>query len=47
MALVAAGMPWDIAEKLKPWQLLGFQIIAGELKGGVWDWQSMRWRDRR
>ena len=47
MALVSAGVPWDVAERLKPHQRLALQVIAGELKGGDWDWSAMRWREKK
>jgi hypothetical protein len=40
-------VPWAIAERLKPHQLLAFQVIAGEIRGGEWDWTRMRWKERK
>jgi hypothetical protein len=47
LALTGGVVPWEIAERLKPYQLLAFQVIAGELKGGEFDWGRMRWRERK
>lgn len=47
MALVRDGVPWHVAERLKPHQLIALQVIAGELRGGEFDWNSMRWRERK
>jgi hypothetical protein len=46
MALTGGRVPWEIAEKLKPHQLLAFQIIAGEIKGGDWNWKTMGWEKK-
>jgi hypothetical protein len=40
-------VPGDIAEKMKPWQLMGFSVIAGELRSGDFDWKGMRWREKK
>jgi hypothetical protein len=47
MALVKAGVPWHEAEKMNDWQLFGFQVIAGELDGGQFDWRTKSWRERK
>lgn len=46
MALCGGVVPFEIAEKMPPWQLLGFNVIAGELKGGKFDWDRMEWSRR-
>jgi hypothetical protein len=47
LSLAGGVVPWEIAERLKPHQLLAFQIIAGELKGGEFDWKAMQWKKAR
>lgn len=37
-------MPFEIAQRLPPWKLLAYQVITGELKGGRFDWDRLRWR---
>jgi hypothetical protein len=46
MALVKQGVPWGVAERMSPAQLLGFRVIAGELEGGEFDWGAGRWRTK-
>ena len=41
------GVPWAIAfEELSDTDALGMAVAVGELSGGSWDWQHMRWRER-
>jgi hypothetical protein len=47
MALVKAGVPWPVAERMSPAQLLGFRVIAGELEGGEFDWKGLKWQTKR
>jgi hypothetical protein len=44
LALTGGTVPFEIAQRLKPHELLAFQVIAGEMKGGTFDWKDMRWR---
>lgn len=45
--LVTAGVPWDVAFSLPEEKLIAFTIIAGELNGGRFDWDGMRWREQK
>lgn len=45
MALVKAGVPWHVATRMRPAQLLGYAVIAGELAGAEFDWRQLRWKE--
>jgi hypothetical protein len=40
-------VPWNVAERLRPHQLLAYRVIVGELKGGEFDWRRMRWLEKK
>jgi hypothetical protein len=42
---VKHGVPFDIAFSLGPIDRLAWIIIFGELEGGRFDFEAMRWRD--
>jgi hypothetical protein len=46
LALTGEQVPWEIAEKLPHWKLLALNVAAGEVHGGNFDWNAMRWLDR-
>ncbi len=43
--LATRGVPWDVAIRLTPTELLGYCVVVGELEGGRFDWTLMRWKD--
>lgn len=43
LSLVAKGVPWEVAQKLRPAQVLAFQIILGQNDGREWDWSRLEW----
>jgi hypothetical protein len=46
LALVKAGVPFDVAAALAPHERAAWLIILGELDGGRFDWKAMRWAKR-
>jgi hypothetical protein len=44
LMLAKAGVPWDVATRMSPSELLGFCVAAGELQGGEWSWSGMEWK---
>jgi hypothetical protein len=47
IALVSYGVPFDIAFSVPNEIRTGWLIIFGELKGGVFDWGSGQWVERK
>ncbi len=47
MMLLDAGVPWDIAFSLDASERMGLIVICGEIKGGVFDWDAMSWKDKK
>ena len=41
--LVQNGFPFEVAFSLEDRYRQAFAIIAGELKGGKFNWQNMEW----
>jgi len=39
-------VPWDVAHSLDAGKRLAYVIFYGELDGGIWDWDQMRWKPR-
>jgi hypothetical protein len=44
LSLVTAGVPWHVAERLKPHQLFAYRVIIGEMRGGDFNWEKLEWR---
>ncbi|MFI4985822.1 MAG: hypothetical protein ACHQF3_00100 [Alphaproteobacteria bacterium] len=47
LALVKAGVPWEVATKLSPARRLAYIVALGELQGGKFDWDTMSWKEPR
>jgi hypothetical protein len=45
--LVKHGVPWDVAFSLPRPDALGMVVAMGELDGGNFLWDAMKWEDRR
>ncbi len=45
--LASRGVPWDVAIRLTPAELLGYCVAVGQLEGGKFNWQSMQWEQPR
>jgi hypothetical protein len=44
---VKNGVPYEVAAALSPARRLAYVVIAGELDGGEFDWDGLRWREKR
>jgi hypothetical protein len=44
--LVKNGVPYETAFDLDDDDLLANVIVMGEFEGLLWDWPSMKWRER-
>jgi hypothetical protein len=42
---VSKGVPYDVALSLSEMDLMAYSVALGELSGGVFDWQSLSWRE--
>lgn len=47
MMLVDFGVPFDVAFSLDEYERIGLIVICGEIKGGVFDWDRVAWRDEK
>jgi hypothetical protein len=45
MALVKAGVPFDLAFSMDEDWRRALCIVAGENEGGEFDWSSMSWKE--
>ncbi len=45
MALVKSGVPFEVAMALEDHERRGLIVIFGELDGGRFDWDRMKWVD--
>ena len=41
--LVNAGVPWDVAANLSPTEMLGYIVAVGEIDGGLFNWDALKW----
>ncbi len=39
-------MPFDVAFSLPDDERLAYVVVFGTLSGHIFDWQTMRWKDR-
>jgi len=46
LRLVSLGVPYEVALQLTPAQRLGYTVILGELQGGHFDWDEIRWKKK-
>jgi hypothetical protein len=46
MFCIKNGIPFDVAFAMDDAERLAACVAFGELNGGVWSWDSMRWQDR-
>ena len=44
--LVRNGVPFDVAFALYEHEKLAYGVIFGELEGGEYDWNSLRWVEK-
>ena len=44
--LLSLGVPWDVALGMSPARRLAIMVIAGERKGGKFNWKRMKWEER-
>jgi hypothetical protein len=47
MILVKHGVPWDVAWGMSPARRLATLVVSGELDGGEFDWDRLRWKERK
>ncbi|WP_153472512.1 hypothetical protein [Komagataeibacter medellinensis] len=44
-ALVANGVPWNVAMDMPRVRRMAFLVAFGELAGGRYDWNARQWED--
>lgn len=42
--LVQRGVPYDLARDMTPEEVFSHVIVFGEMEGGKFDWEKMRWK---
>jgi hypothetical protein len=47
LRLVKQGVPWNEAWNMSPARRLACLIAFGEMDGGIFDWQSLCWREAK
>ncbi|WP_161993778.1 hypothetical protein [Muricoccus nepalensis] len=45
--MVKAGVPWDTAFGLDHAWAFGLTVAMGEAEGDSYDWEALRWRERK
>lgn len=45
--LVKSGVPWDVAMSIDEVEAFAYCIILGEMEGGKYDWDSMKWQEKK
>jgi hypothetical protein len=45
--LVSKGVPYDLALRMSPARRLAYVVTLGTLDGGVWDWATQTWQEKR
>lgn len=43
MYLLDGGVPWEVATRITPTRRLAMVVARGELRGGTYDWATLRW----
>lgn len=46
LSLVKQGIPFNVAFSLEWHEIIGWLVILGELDGGVFDWNNMKWIEK-
>jgi len=44
---VKNGVPWDVAWSLEDGDVLAYCVAFGTFEGNEFDWQSMKWVERK
>jgi hypothetical protein len=47
MALVELGVPWDVAMDMNDTWAIALLVASGESKGQTFNWETLRWIERR
>lgn len=41
------GVPWDVAWSLEDTEVLAYCVTFGRFEGNEFDWQQMKWVERK
>jgi len=45
--LAGHGVPWDVLQGLEDHERLAYCVVIGEQNGESFDWDRMRWEDKK